>query len=80
LKGLPDDHCQSAHWGYLLKGRLTYRLSDHDEVIEAGDAFYVPPGHTLIGDAGSEVVFFSPTAEWHRTVDRIGTVPDAART
>ena len=25
-----------------LKGRLTYRFADHEEVFEAGDAFYLP--------------------------------------
>ena len=39
LRGLPDDRCQCPHWGYVLKGRLTYRFGDHDEVFEAGDAF-----------------------------------------
>jgi hypothetical protein len=29
----------------VVNGRLTYRFSDHDEVFEAGDAFYLPPGH-----------------------------------
>ena len=63
LKGLPDDRCQCPHWGYVLKGRLTYRFADHDEVFEAGDAFYLPPGHVPIADAGSEIVQFSPSAE-----------------
>ena len=45
LKGLPDDRCQCPHWGYVLKGRITYRFADHEEVFEAGDAFYLPPGH-----------------------------------
>ena len=41
LTGLPDDRCPCPHWGYVLKGRLTYRFADHDEVFEAGDAFYL---------------------------------------
>jgi hypothetical protein len=45
LKGLPDDRCQCPHWGYVLKGKLTFRFADHDEVFELGDAFYLPPGH-----------------------------------
>lgn len=72
LKGLPDDRCQSPHWGYVVEGRLTYRTGDREEVIEAGEAFYVPAGHTLISDAGTEVVFFSPTREWQETVEKIG--------
>src|SRR3954447_328929 len=61
LKGLPDDRCPCPHWGYVLKGRLTYKFSDHDEVFEAGDAFYLPPGHIPLAEAGSELVQFSPT-------------------
>jgi hypothetical protein len=63
LKGLPDDRCPCPHWGYVLKGRLTYRFGDHEEVFEAGDAFYLPPGHVPLADAGSELVQFSPAEE-----------------
>jgi hypothetical protein len=63
LKGLPDDKCQCPHWGYVLKGRFTYQFADHEEVFEAGDAFYLPPGHIPFADAGSELVQFSPTEE-----------------
>lgn len=73
LKGLPDDRCQSPHWGYVVSGKLTYEFADRKEVIEGGEAFYVPPGHTLIAEAGTEMVFFSPTAEWQATVAKIGT-------
>ncbi len=79
LSGLPGDTCASAHWGYVLKGKMTYRLGDHDEEFEGGDAFYVPPDHTLIAEAGTEVVFFSPSAEWHRTIDKIAKQPEGAR-
>ena len=27
FKGLPDDMCQSPHWGYILKGRVRYPAS-----------------------------------------------------
>jgi Cupin len=68
LKGLPDDRCQCPHWGYVLKGKLTYRFADHDEVFEAGDAFYLPPGHVGVqNDPGSEIVQFSPTEELKAT-------------
>src|SRR6478736_3397567 len=63
LKGLPDDRCQCPHWGYVLKGRLTYRFADHEEVFEAGDAFYLPAGHIPLAEAGSELLQFSPSAE-----------------
>jgi hypothetical protein len=61
LKGLPDDRCHCPHWGYVIKGRLTFRFADHEEVFEAGDAFYLPPGHIPIATAGTEYVQFSPS-------------------
>jgi mannose-6-phosphate isomerase-like protein (cupin superfamily) len=70
LKGLPGDRCTCPHWGYVLKGRLTYRFADHDEVFEAGDAFYLPPGHVPVIEAGSELVQFSPTEEL-RVIDEV---------
>ncbi len=63
LKGLPGDRCDCPHWGYVLKGRLTYRFADHEEVFVAGDAFYLPPGHVPVAEAGSELVQFSPRDE-----------------
>jgi glyoxylate utilization-related uncharacterized protein len=64
LKGLPDDRCQCPHWGYVIKGRFTYRFSGHEEVFEAGDAFYLPPGHVPVAnEPDSELMQFSPTHE-----------------
>jgi hypothetical protein len=63
LKGLPDDRCQCPHWGYLFTGRMTIQYADHNEVVEAGDAYYMPPGHVPIIEAGTELLMFSPTAE-----------------
>jgi hypothetical protein len=70
LKGLPGDRCPCPHWGYVVKGRLTYQFEDHDEVFEAGDAFYLPPGHVPIATAASELVQFSPS-EQLREVDAV---------
>src|SRR4051794_4328805 len=63
LHGLPGDRCNCPHWGNVLKGRLTYRLADREEVFEAGDAFYLPPGHIPVVDSGTEFVQFSPAEE-----------------
>src|SRR5262245_59403678 len=71
FQGLPDDRCQCAHWGYVIKGRLTFKFADHDESYEAGDAYYAPPGHTPVLYAGTEVVEFSPTHELNETVEVI---------
>src|SRR4051794_9825428 len=66
--GLPDDRCQCPHWGYVVEGSLTYRFADHEETVQAGEAFYLPPGHVPVGNApNSVVVQFSPTDELRRT-------------
>jgi hypothetical protein len=66
--GLPDDRCQASHWGYVIEGRLTFRTADGEETYEAGDAYYVGPGHTPVLSAGTEVVEFSPTKELEETL------------
>lgn len=68
FRGLPDDRCQSPHWGYVARGRVTFRFADHEEVYEAGDAYYAPPGHVPVIEAGTDLVEFSPTAEYERTM------------
>jgi hypothetical protein len=72
LKGLPDDRCQSEHWGYVVTGSITFRFADREETYETGDAYYAPPGHIPVISAGTEVIEFSPTAELMRTMETIG--------
>jgi hypothetical protein len=68
FKGLPDDRCQCPHWGYVFKGSMTVRVGGRDEVYNAGEAFYTPPGHTpLKHQADTEVVMFSPEKELRKT-------------
>jgi hypothetical protein len=69
FKGLPDDRCQAAHWGYIFKGKVTFKYADHDEVYEAGDAYYAPPGHIPVVEAGTEGVEFSTAAEFEQTLE-----------
>jgi hypothetical protein len=61
FQGLPDDRSQLPRWGYVVRGRVTFRFADREETYEAGDAYYVPPGHTPVHHAGAEIVEFSPT-------------------
>ena len=72
FRGLPDDRCQSPHWGYVVSGRLTLTYADREETYEAGDAYYAPPGHTPAVLAGTEVIEFSPTDEYSRTMETVG--------
>ena len=63
LKGLPNDQCHCPHWGYVLKGRVTFTVDGRDEVLEPGDAVYVPAGHLQRADGGTEYLQFSPAKE-----------------
>lgn len=69
--GLPDDQCQAVHMGYVLRGKVAFRSAAGEEVFEAGDAYYVPPGHTPVLYAGTEIVELSPTEELRRTIETV---------
>ena len=71
FRGLPDDRCQCPHWGYVVKGKLTFPFADREEVFEAGDAFYVPPGHLQRAEAGTEYLQFSPAKEMAEVEEQI---------
>ena len=76
--GLPDNRCQSPHWGYVIEGKVTYTFGDHEETYETGDAYYVPPGHTPKLYAGTRVVEFSPTDDLDRTIEVVTENMEAA--
>ena len=64
FKGALNDQCQAPHMGYVQKGKYGMRIADGvEEVFEAGDAFFIGPGHTPIIFAGCEVVYFTRTEE-----------------
>ena len=72
FKGLPDDRCQSPHWGYVVSGKVTFSYADREEVYEGGDAYYAPPGHIPVVASGTEMIEFSPTEEYGRTLEVVG--------
>ena len=76
--GLPDDQCQAAHWGYVIKGKLTFKSAAGEETFESGDAYYVGPGHTPMLYRGTEVVEFSPTTELTQTLEVVAKNMEAA--
>lgn len=80
FKGLPDDRCQSPHWGYVVNGRVTFHYADRDEVFEAGDAYYAPPGHIPVIDAGTDIVEFSPTGAYEETTAVVAKNLEAIQT
>ena len=54
----------------VIKGKVTFTSADgREETFETGDAYYVGPGHTPAIFDGTQVVEFSPTEEFGRTVE-----------
>ena len=70
-KGLPNDKVQVERWGYVIKGKIGFRMDGREEIHKAGDAYYVPAGHTPVHYAGAEIVEFSPTDGLDETVSVI---------
>jgi hypothetical protein len=73
FKGLPDDRCQCVHLGVVVKGsfRVTY-LDGSEEVVGAGEAYRLEPGHFVQAIEHTEVIEFSPREEHERTMQQIG--------
>ncbi len=69
FKGLPNDACPCPHWGFLFKGKFRVKYLDHEEVISAGQAYYLSPGHNLVTLEDAEVIEFSPKGEYQKTME-----------
>lgn len=68
-KGGKNDRCQCPHWGYILKGQMRVIYADHEEVVRAGDAFYIPPDHNAVVEAGTESIEFSPNGPLQKEME-----------
>jgi hypothetical protein len=78
-RGLPDDLCQSHHWGYVIRGRMIMHRPEGDIVVNEGEAYYVGPGHTgEAGLPGTQVVEFSPAGEYDLTMAVVSKNLEAA--
>ena len=73
FKGLPNDRCECAHWGYIVSGSIHVRYADGTEdVNRAGDLYYWPGGHTGRTDEGVVFVEFSPAEELRPVLEHVG--------
>jgi hypothetical protein len=70
LRGLPGDICHCPHWGIVTDGQMTVKYADHEEVVAAGDVFYMVPGHVPEYTPGTRLIQFSPTEEM-KIVDEV---------
>jgi len=69
FKGLPDDRCQCPHWGFVIKGQMRIKYANHEEIINAGDVYYLPPGHIPVMEQDTELIEFSPKGEYQKTME-----------
>ena len=62
--GLPDDRCQCPHLGYVICGSFRVDYPDgREEIVRAGEAYNLEPGHFVQTIEPVELVEFSPRAE-----------------
>lgn len=69
FKGLPNDMCQAVHWWYVLKGQMRVRSTEGEELIGAGDAYYLEAGHVPYFEEDTEVVEFSSKTSYEATLE-----------
>ena len=63
LEGLPGDSCHCRHWGYVIAGRLRIHTTTGPHDVEAGQGFYVEPGHAPETLEDTEMFEVSPTEQ-----------------
>ncbi|HEX6745062.1 MAG TPA: hypothetical protein VF087_12635 [Solirubrobacteraceae bacterium] len=79
FKGLPDDACQSPHWGYVIEGRLRILATDgSEETLDAGQAYYLPAGHNVVVEEDALLIEFSPAHERTKTMEHAAQMMQAA--
>ncbi|WP_152270336.1 cupin domain-containing protein [Agriterribacter humi] len=72
LEGLEHNSCQCPHWGYVVEGAVLIKYDDGtEEKLNAGDVFYLPPGHTAIVEKDLKMIDFSPEDELKKVMEHI---------
>ncbi len=72
LVGLKNNSCQVPHWGYILEGVLQLTYDDgRVEMLEAGELFYMPPGHVGVVVEDLKLMDFSPQKGMKKVISHI---------
>lgn len=79
LQGLQSDLCQSAHWGYIIRGAVVVTYDDGtEERCVGGEVVHWPEGHTVRVEDDAELVLFSPPSDHGPVLDHIASQVAAA--
>jgi len=70
LKGLPNDQCHCPHWGYVLKGRVTFTVDGQEEVISPVMPSTSRPGTSSALTRGPNTSSSAPPRRWPRSSNR----------
>ncbi|WP_035759810.1 hypothetical protein [Granulicoccus phenolivorans] len=62
--GLPEDQCQSAHWGYIVSGTMRVHSKEGAQDYLAGELYYWSAGHNLEAVTDAVYVEISPSADY----------------
>jgi hypothetical protein len=79
--GLPGGVCPCPHYGYIFEGRMRAQYPGSDwpeEVIEAGEAYFIPSGHVLIYDEPSKVFEINPAHALQMCMDAMQRAAEKA--
>lgn len=75
----PHKACPVEHWGIIFKGKVRVEFVDSpDEIFEAGDVFYVQPGHRPYMLEDTELLQITRKAEHNGFIQQIaeaGLIP-----
>lgn len=67
FKAVPGDTCQSPHLGYVLSGCVGIKRTGGDEVLRAGDAYHLEPGHIPVFEDDTGILEFNHMVEYQKT-------------
>jgi hypothetical protein len=62
--GMPDDRCQCAHWGHIMRGTMRVHSADGARDYEAGESYYWAPGHNLEAVTDAEYLEITRSNEY----------------
>jgi hypothetical protein len=66
------DTCECPHLGYVFSGKIRFVYRDgHEEVVSAGEMYYIPSGHTFHVLEDAQTVEFSPTAAYRQHMELV---------